>query len=463
MRRLAAMSEVEREAVLYERAQARLAKTERRELEKKMRELESGGSARPARAPSAAVERKRRTLDELRSRRERRGRRDSDSDYFEEGEVQDRRAKPLNEHSRGESSDYEDGGEGSRAKGAKKTASRQGAVELIDLSAANELRLSRDTVAKWVFHPDFDELCRGFLLRLSIGMKGGEQVYRLVEVKKVVKYHRNYKINNVTTNKAAVLKYGRQEKTFRLDVISNSEFTLPEFERWMGTMKEEHQPIITKSTAQARTQSWLALEARPLSDEVVSLMVAAKRELGAAPRNLVAERTMLLHLRQEAQGTGNGAEVERIDEDLAQLAKEQAFQPVRNPTDSRLEALAELSKRNRRLNIANAREAERKNTQRSSAGDSRHDPFSRRKCQPTNFNSLYAPHHAAEADVQAEAEKRAGAVESQGSALSTQSPTPPPPTEEPHTDPSQDVRAVTPTAGPVDLFAAHNLDIDIDI
>lgn len=440
-RRLELMTEVEREAVLYERAQARLAKAERRELEKKMRELESGAS-RPSRGPSAAMEKKRKTLDELRARREKRRRNQSDSDYYdseEEGELKDRR-----KGGRPSSSEYEEDYYQSSRSTTKKSLSST-ATEILDLENANHLLIRRNSLSKWIFHPQFDDLSRGCLLRLSIGFKGNEQVYRPVELCKIVKYHRTYKINDVITNKAAVVRYGKSERTFRLDVVSNSDITEQEFDRWITTLKEEHQPIITKKASQSRIDKWREFESKPVSDEIVSIMVAAKRKLGSAPRNLIAERTMLQHLRDEAMAGGNTVEVDRIDEELSQLEKEQASLSTRTGVDSRLEALAELNKRNRRLNVTVAREAEKKSGKRSES-DSRLDPFSRRKCQPTNFNVLFDT-----ADSESD--------QSSSQAVETKNGVPVPEEERLNEQASEED---VPT-GPIDLFAAHNVDIEIDI
>lgn len=485
------MPEIEREAVLYERAQARLAREERRQLEKKMRELERAAS-RPIRGPSASMERKRRTLNELKAQRARRRHRreESDSDYHDEDEpsLQEDGELALGQSpDTGTESDVDDRYAEPRtvrraaAAAARPPAASRAAAELVDLEGANAIRLPRDFLARWIFHPEFDELVRGCLLRLSIGFKGSEQVYRLVEIRKIVKYHRVYKINDVSTNKAAVLKYGRSEKTFRLDVVSNAPFTQGEFARWLETMREEHQAIPTRRSVQAKHQALTELQSRPISDETISAMIAAKRELGAAPRSLVAERTMLLHQREEALSRGNVAEVERIEEELAQVASELALQSQKSAGDSRLEALAELNRRNRKLNVLNAREAERRSVQRSEA-DNRLDPFSRRKCQPTNFNTLFdsgllsdtAANNSTVTPVLSEGQasellpaRSPSPAISTGSSPSMDSDigSSPPPSSQP-TRESPHSSAPPTTAredGPVDLFAAHNVDIDIDI
>ena len=450
------MTEVEREAILYERAQARLAKAERRELEKKMRALEHAES-RPVRGPSADMEKKRRSLRELKARRERKRRHgESDSEYSaEEGETQEEEGEVKKGfRTRGKNStsnldsEYED--EGENGAFDRSTTKRLRSIEnlkvadIVDLGLANRLLLCRNTLSKWIFHPEFDDAARGCFVRLAVN-KGNEQVYRLVEIKKIVKYHKNYRLNEVMTNKAAILKYGRSEKTFSLDVTSNSEFTQNEFDRWLATLKEEHQPMITRRVAENRIATWKNLEDRPVSDEIVSAMVAAKRELGAVPRNLISEKTMLLHLRDEALELGNMDEVDRIDAELIKLAEDQA-QQQKNLAENRLEALAEINKRNRRKNVSVGMTDQK--VVRSEA-DVRLDPFSRRKCQPTNFNAYFEyesslPSRDGSDNAVAEKEEK-----DEKSPLTI-----------PKDGAKKDDKEEEPS---IDLFTAHNVDIEIDL
>lgn len=218
-------------------------------------------------------------------------------------------------------------------------------------------------------------------------------------------------------------------------------------------MKEEHQPIMTKRVAENKSKAWKELESRPMSDEIVSAMVAAKRELGSAPRNLIAERTILSHLRDEAIGMKNYDEVERIDEELIQLAKEQAAASARSAPDSRLQALTELNKRNRRLNIAANSQVELRGSKRSEA-DNRHDPFSRRKTQPTDFNAFFDRDQASAPSNDTDDGNVKSDVGKDHS-----------PSEEFKKDKESGpiVAEEDVPPGPVDLFAAHNVDIEIDI
>lgn len=77
-----------------------------------------------------------------------------------------------------------------------------------------------------MFASFFKDVVEGAYVRLGIGMgKDQQQAYRVTQIKEVVKYHRIYKVNNAPTNKALLLKHGKAEKVFLMDVLSNSKFT----------------------------------------------------------------------------------------------------------------------------------------------------------------------------------------------------------------------------------------------
>ena len=82
-------------------------------------------------------------------------------------------------------------------------------------------------------------------MRLSIG----NEKYRLAQIMKLVPYHRTYKLNGTTVKKAALLKYGKSERTFRFDVISNSPCTEGQCEPMKAGIfdeKTDQGPLIEK-------------------------------------------------------------------------------------------------------------------------------------------------------------------------------------------------------------------------
>jgi RNA polymerase-associated protein RTF1 len=439
-----------------------------RDLELQEQQKLESAKQRSQRAPSSAVEKKRKTLGKLKTLREKRhkkaaedseeGSYDSDEDAYEDGEVLDVNGESDEDS---EESEYEASDEevypkksGRKQKEEIPVTSKKitAPAEPITFEMANKIRLSRDLIAKWIYHPDFDDLARNSLMRLAIGNgPDGQQVYRLVEVKKIVPYYRAYKIGGASgatsINKAAILRYGKSERTFRLDVVSNSDFTPREFERWMSVLMEEKQTVPSLRSTTTKSEAWATFKDQPVSDEIIQAMLKAKKDLGQGHRNLVAEKTMLMHQREEAEASGNLEELEQIDLELADLAKEiEESQSKKSVSSRRLEALAEINKRNRQANISIAREAERLSTsnQKSDSKDSKHDPFSRRRCQPSN--DVFGEEDANKTPVVEPVKPHPENVQ--------EDPTPHPVTPVPQSQSQPQV---------LDLFAAHNVDIDIDI
>ena len=57
-----------------------------------------------------------------------------------------------------------------------------------------------------------------------------------------------YNIGKSRTNTGLKLKFGKQERVFRLEFISNSPFAPSEFEKWKCSVEEAGLPLPTKVT-----------------------------------------------------------------------------------------------------------------------------------------------------------------------------------------------------------------------
>ena len=88
-------------------------------------------------------------------------------------------------------------------------------------------------------------------------------------------------------------------------------------------------------------------------------MIEKKKSLSRIPKNLVHEKTRLEQLRLAALSSGNESEVDRINNQLSQL-KELA-QGNRDKAVSReSEMFLKVNERNRKMNMVEMREAERR-------------------------------------------------------------------------------------------------------
>jgi RNA polymerase-associated protein RTF1 len=88
-------------------------------------------------------------------------------------------------------------------------------------------------------------------------------------------------------------------------------------------------------------------------------MIAKKKSLSRIPKNLVHEKTRLKQLHLAAISNGNESEAEKLEEQLAQL--EELAQGSREKAISREnEMFLKVNERNRKMNLVEMREAERR-------------------------------------------------------------------------------------------------------
>ncbi|XP_014666217.1 PREDICTED: RNA polymerase-associated protein RTF1 homolog [Priapulus caudatus] len=98
------------------------------------------------------------------------------------------------------------------------------------------IRISRHKIEKWCHAPFFNKIMLGAYVRIGIGNNNGRPVYRIAEVVEVVETAKVYQLGSTRTNKGLKLRHGSQERVFRLEFVSNSDYTENEFFKWKEAM-----------------------------------------------------------------------------------------------------------------------------------------------------------------------------------------------------------------------------------
>ena|SRR5271156_371968 len=108
-----------------------------------------------------------------------------------------------------------------------------------------------------------------------------------------------------------------------------------------------------------KTRDVKEIQEYKLTDADITAMIAKKKSLSRIPKNLVHEKTRLKQLLLSAISNGNESEVENVQEQLAQL--EELAQGNRDKSISREgEMFRKVNERNRKMNMVEMREAERR-------------------------------------------------------------------------------------------------------
>jgi RNA polymerase-associated protein RTF1 len=90
-----------------------------------------------------------------------------------------------------------------------------------------KLRLPRSLLEKWVEEPFFEKAVVGCFVRLGVGKSPGsrgEAQYKVCEIISVDEYKHAYAFGEFETRKALMLRIGRNQRLWRMNVISNHRY-----------------------------------------------------------------------------------------------------------------------------------------------------------------------------------------------------------------------------------------------
>jgi len=121
--------------------------------------------------------------------------------------------------------------------------------------ALGKLRLPRSLLEKWVEEPFFEKAVIGCFVRLGVGKAPGlrgDPQYKVCEIVGVEEYKHSYAFGEFETKKALMLRIGRNQRLWRMNVISNHRFTAAELDEWRNIMIAERQRIPTSGEIDKR-------------------------------------------------------------------------------------------------------------------------------------------------------------------------------------------------------------------
>eukprot|EP00611_Tribonema_gayanum_P011931 TRINITY_DN2237_c0_g1_i3.p1 TRINITY_DN2237_c0_g1~~TRINITY_DN2237_c0_g1_i3.p1 ORF type:complete len:736 (-),score=240.23 TRINITY_DN2237_c0_g1_i3:1200-3407(-) len=347
--------------------------------------------------------------------RARRGHSDSDSGSDS--------ASPARRRGRADSPEERHSGRTQAESGPPAPAVAMAWESAVTLNDINMCRVPRENLEKWLNEPFFDEALKGCFVKLGVGMRNNQAVYRMCEVEGVTKYKRQYTMpGGMPTTKALTLRFGSAKRDFRMDTISNHRITEGEFRAWRQACAKDRVKVPTPQECQARyARAKNAVTRHQYTVEHVAEMVKRnaeqgrvlssaalaklklERAIGAAVMRLEKEEADLAAARAEVENAtmasrggalreleeaqekhiAASAEVDQLRDDLAKLEEEEARKKARmEDAQGRAIKMRSLNARNRGANIAiDAATARRRQSQENGQAKTS-DPFARRACRP---------------------------------------------------------------------------------
>ncbi|KAL2932004.1 Protein RTF1-like protein [Bienertia sinuspersici] len=249
------------------------------------------------------------------------------------------------------------------------------------------ITLRRSKLAKWFMEPFFEDLVVGCFVRVGIGMKSGQSIYRLCMVRNVDASDpdKQYKLENKMTYKYLNCVWGSESSAARWQMarISDSPPLEEEYNQWKKEVERTSGRMPTKHEVAEKKEEIEKTNTFVYSAETVKNMLQEKKSATTRPLNIAAEKEKLRREMEAAQYRNDDAQVEKIKARLEELA---AVRQAQDKKNSKAFRLSEMNRKNREENFKNASELKPVNLNLKS-GEAGYDPFSRRWTRSMNYYS----------------------------------------------------------------------------
>lgn len=303
-----------------------------------------------------------------------------DSGSDEEAKRSDKRSSSSSRSSSDSDNDETGGKKSSSASASATTSKRSAPVFITTKEELQKVRLSRHKIERFVALPHFDRVVQNCFVRISIGNRNGQAIYRVAEITGVVETAKIYLLGKCRTNKGLRLKFGSSEKVFRLEFLSNQDFADSEFEKWKETCAQNGVELPTLDFVDKKVKEIREAIVYEFKDEDVHKIIEEKNRFRKYPTNYAMKKTTLMKERDAALLRGEDVvagdfnlQIEELDERANELDKRRS---------STISSISYINDRNRKRNVEEAEKAIMEEV-RASKGMRSDDPFTRRCTKPT--------------------------------------------------------------------------------
>lgn len=219
----------------------------------------------------------------------------------------------------------------------------------------NKIRLSRHKMERFVHLPFFDRVVLGCFVRIGIGNNNGKPVYRVAEVSGVCETVKIYQLGGTRTNKGLKLRHGAQERIFRLEFVSNQEFTDSEFFKWKETCALQGISTPTFDEVEQKLKDIKEALVYEFKEEDIEKIVREKERFKQTPYNYAMKKAQLMRERDAANCRGDDETATRLNQELGEL--EERASELDKMRTATISSISYINDRNRKKNVEEAEKA----------------------------------------------------------------------------------------------------------
>uniref|UniRef100_A0A8D0L1S9 RNA polymerase-associated protein RTF1 homolog n=1 Tax=Sphenodon punctatus TaxID=8508 RepID=A0A8D0L1S9_SPHPU len=311
----------------------------------------------------------------------------------------------------------------------------------------NRVRLSRHKLERWCHMPFFAKTVTGCFVRIGIGNHNSKPVYRVAEITGVVETAKVYQLGGTRTNKGLQLRHGSDQRVFRLEFVSNQEFTESEFMKWKEAMFSAGMQLPTLDEINKKEVSIKEALNYKFNDQDIEEIVKEKERFRKAPPNYAMKKTQLLKDKAMAEDMGDQDKAKQIQDQLNEL--EERAEALDRQRTKNISAISYINQRNREWNIVESEKA--LVAESHSMKNQQMDPFTRRQCKPTIVSNSRDPAVQAAILAQLNAKYGSGALPDAPKDMNKGQ------------GKDKDMNSKSASDLSEDLFKVHDFDVKIDL
>lgn len=242
----------------------------------------------------------------------------------------------------------------------------------------SKVRLSRFKMERWCHMPYFKKTVVGCYVRIGIGQNNGKSVYRVAEITDVVETAKIYQLGTTRTNKGLKLRYCAQERVYRLEFVSNQDFSDSEFFKWKEDMTLTSHDLPTVQHIESKLKDIKNTVGYSYKEDDIAQIVSEKERFRKNPRNYAMKKTNLMKNMEMATEEGRSEDAKKFSMELQEV-EERAVELDRQ-RNKNVNAITYINQRNRERNIKESEKAAAEEIR--ILNESAPDPFTRRLCRP---------------------------------------------------------------------------------
>lgn len=208
---------------------------------------------------------------------------------------------------------------------------------------------------RFVHLPFFDRVVQGCFVRIGIGNNNGKPVYRVAEISGVCETGKIYQLGGTRTNKGLKLRHGAQERVFRLEFVSNQEFTDSEFFKWKETCALQGISMPTFDEVEQKLKDIKEALVYEFKEEDIEKIVREKERFKQTPYNYAMKKAQLMRERDAANCRGDDETASRLNQELSEL--EERASELDKMRTATISSISYINDRNRKKNVEQAEKA----------------------------------------------------------------------------------------------------------